>query len=330
MGSSPNGGVPLLPKPGQPAPLRSDEFAGSAVPNFASFALSGVGPPSTLYIQRDDVLVIQAATSTTNEVVTVSGRMLLAPMPRGGQPDTPKGGLPVTDARNANVIEPFTVTLAPASNRTVVTKQVVLAEGYLLSMASLATVAATRGQTFVRATLVRGAGNAPQPSQVLFADYVTTAFGAAFPNGRAVSPVEGPGFVRTFLAANPPAGADWTITIPSNARWKIRAWSALLTASATVANRQVVLTAGGGGGNGFLAPALTNVTAGQAATFSAAPLSTYTGVLPLFQILPLPGDLFLSGATGILQSFGVSTTGLQVGDQWSNISVVIEEWLDNV
>jgi hypothetical protein len=295
------------------------------------FALSHIQPPSPLYIQRDDVLVIQASTSQSAEVITITGRLLLAPTPRGGQPDAPSGAAPALDLRNSNIVQPILATVSPQNTRIPRVVTIPLAEGYLLSLASLAASAWTRGQTFVRATIVRGSGVSTQPSQVLFADYVTQAFGAAFPNGRVTSPVEGPGWLTVRSSAVPGAGLNPTLTVPTNARWRIQSVFTQLVTNATAGNRDVTLVLAVGATQVGAYPAAVHIPASTTALITGGGISAYTPIITADVQIPMPPDLALSWTSGGgAGSISTLTAGLLATDAYGAINALVEEWLDNV
>jgi hypothetical protein len=310
--------------------MRPGEFLAGSIPNTTAFNTTSVGPPSSLYIQRDDVLVVQASSSSASEVVTINGRLLLANMPRGGQPDNAAIDPNIAAAASTSVIVPIAMTIRPGATRTVTTQTFQLAEGYLLSLGSLAAIAITRGQTFVRAFISRGGSALIQPSQLLFADYVTTQIGAAYPNGRVTAPIEGPGFVYLFAGTNPGAGANWSVSVPANARWRVRSIGALLTTSATVINRQVGLHIAVGGNIVFTGAASVAIPANTPAVVTAVALNPFAPLDTTRIYLPLPPDLYLTGASGLVQTISSEATNLQAGDQWSSINLLVEEWLDNI
>ena len=284
-----------------PAPLTGAQ-------NQVSFEFHKIQPPSILYIQRDDVMVLQAATSAAAEVVTFNLRILL-----------PNGRVEETQQQ-----------LRPAANRTVLTATITLSEGYLLSLACQANVAVTRGQTFARAFLNRSIFGATQSEQTIFADYVTTLVSSGYPNGRILAPTEGPGLVYSFVVANPAAGLDWSQTVPVNSRWRVRSWSATFTASAAAGNRVVGALVAGVGGTVWLAEALANVVANGLVQVSAGGIQPYTSINTSILLLPLPPDLVLTGSSLIPHSLGSQTFGILAGDTWQAIHLLVEEWLDNV
>lgn len=284
------------------------DYSPAGPANQVGFEFSQVQPPSLVYIQADDRIICQAATSQTGEAVTFNLRILL-----------PNGR-----------IEEEQFTMRPANGRVTITQAFQVSEGYLISLSATASVALTRGMTFARAFINRPIFGASAPAQMIFADYVTTLVSSGYPNGRILAPVEGPGNIYMFNVANPVAGADWVQNVPNFARWRVRGWTAILTTSAAAGNRQVNATVNGGGANTWFGPALANVAASLGVAFSATGMSPYTPANTAFQQLPLPPDLVITGGSGIVQNVGTSTTGILAGDQWSGIHILVEEWLDNV
>lgn len=284
-----------------PAPLAGSSSA-------VAFAFKDIAPPSPLYVDVDDNLGITAASSVGNETVTVNLRLL-----------EPNGRL-----------QDMQFQLPTAANRTVARQTFRLMQGFILSASAVSASAVTRGQTFVRVFIQRGASGAASPAQILFADYVTNVGNPAFPNGRVVSPVEGPGMVYTFNVASPAAGSDWTQLPPLGARWRVRSGSALLTTSAVVANRVPSIFLQSPVQFDWIASALANIVASTAARVSFSGISPYIGLTANQLVLPLPPDLVIGNNGPASANIGTSTANLQAADQWSQIQLLVEEWLDNV
>jgi hypothetical protein len=276
--------------------------------NVVSFDFSNIPPPSMLYVQRDDLMVLQTATSQTAEAVAFNIRILL-----------PNGR-----------IEETQVSLRPANTRAVLTQTVQLSEGYLLSLSALASVAVTRGQTFARAFLNRPIFGVNQPAQTIFADYVTTLISSGYPNGRILAPTEGPGWVRQFQQAAPAAGAEFVVTLPANVRWKITCFGIALTASAAVANRNVTVNIAQNAFNEYISTNAVSITAGQVVSLLFAPLTPTTSVITTNQYIAIPPNLTMSSLGSGASLIFSSTQNLQAGDQYGPCTFLLEEWLENV
>lgn len=291
---------------GQPLPKQPSDYTPAAKSRVVSWQLQRVTPPSPLYVSVDDKLVVGAASSQTNEVVTVNYRLLRAA---------------------DGVIVPGQFTVKPAATRAITVQQQQLAEGFLLSVSVKAAVATTRGMTFVRAFLGAGPFGAGQPSYMLMADYVTTAMAPAHPNGRVLAPVEGPGLLYSVRAAHVPAGGNWLFTVPANARWRVQSIQSQLVTSAAVANRQVSLVMASPTDNIVIIAGNVTQTASQTDFYIWADGVPYLSDTRLTDTQPLPRSMtLLAGFTVLSQVLNV-----QAADQWSDFAVIfVEEWLDNV
>jgi len=284
-----------------PAPLAGPSSS-------VSFLFEGVIPPSELYVNVDDQLIVSAATSQNGEIVTVNVRLLL-----------PNGR-----------IEDMQYQIRPANTRAVTKQSFGLAEGFLLSMSASAAVSVTRGQTFVRAALQRSASGTGQPAYVLLADYATTQSVPGYPNGRILSPTEGPGQIYIYTTGNPGAGNQWQISTPVNARWRIRAAGSTFTTSAAVANRFPGIEIIVGGNLPWTSFCLAAVVASTTQLVYAGGITPYTSGVTTVSMLGLPPDLLISGVTGFQMVIGSITQGMQAGDAYTAIALLVEEWLDNV
>src|SRR5712691_5868344 len=150
----------FIPPKGQPSDTPVEPFRSNTVPNVTTFQFQNVAPPSSLYIQRDDLLVVEVADFSGPHTVQVQGRVLLAPLPQSPQPGTPVDPNAPPSSPRSNVIEPFTGTVATLAGGPVSTLLTLpLAEGYLLSVTVVETSQSTaqRGLVFVRAWINRGA-----------------------------------------------------------------------------------------------------------------------------------------------------------------------------
>jgi len=288
----------------------SDQTPAPLTPNNSqvTFAFTGVQPPSLLYVDVDDQLIVQAASSQAAEIVTVNVRLLL-----------PNGRL-----------EDMQFVVRPTNTRTVLRQSFGLAQGYILSASAVAAVAVTRGQTFLRIATQRSASGAGNPAQMLFADYVTTQATSAYPNGRVLSPNEGPGWITPFNVAAPAAGNDWSQAVPTNARWRVRGWNATFNTSAVVANRQIKAVVSGLGGFVWDSCAVVNAVASSTYLVSAGGITPYACIDPLTIVLGLPPDLVITSTSLQSQNILTLTSPIQAGDQWGAIRLLVEEWLDNV
>jgi hypothetical protein len=298
----------LITGSGQPLPKQPGDYTPAAQSRVVTWNLKRVPPPSPVYVDVDDNLVVNAASLVANELVTVNYRVLRAA---------------------DGVIVRQQLTVKPLNSNGGIGQQVQpLAEGFLLSLSVSASQAQTRGQTFVRIFIGSGAFGAGAPSYQLMADYVTNQMAPGFPNGRVVSPVEGPGWIHTRTQNNPTAGHDWGITSQPPGRFRIVSLTAALTTSAVGGNRAVFLqllndsatTAGLFYSGVGQAPSVA-VTY----TWSSAPVATQTTGSSV-----VPVGIPVLGILKAPESVQSQTAGIAAGDQWSFITMIVEEWLDNV
>src|SRR5215472_12084779 len=144
---------------GQPSALAVAEFQSQSQPPFVAFKFQDISPPSTLYVQRDDLLIVQFASFQASETVTINGRLLVSP---------------VGSTASVNNVIPISQTFPQAGGAFAINQATItLAEGFLLGLSATCSVASTRGQTFCRVGIQRGGGTTWLTGIPLFADYLT-------------------------------------------------------------------------------------------------------------------------------------------------------------
>jgi hypothetical protein len=281
-----------------------ETFTFTRKPEGVGFLRRAVQPPSFVYVENEDDIAVACASSQSNETVTINYRLLRF---------------------DGEIIE-GQFAIRPASDRSVTSYSESLAEGFLLSVSARAAVATTRGQTFLRVFLTSPAFGGVLPSYMLFADYVTTQMAPAHPNGRVLSPVEGPGLVRAVGITQPIAGADFLLTVPSNARWKPRSFHGFFTTSAAVANRYVAVSFARTGISLFTGGADKVQAASVGCDYGGAGLTPNVSPIAAVGSFPIPPELImLPGDT-----FSSFTANIQAADQWTFLALGVDEWLDNV
>jgi hypothetical protein len=324
----------ILPAPGQPKTGPDPTFTGGSVPNIVSFLFDQVGPPSSVYIQRDDQVLISGVSTAAGESITVQGRLLLPYALSAGQPDQGRGpgegGAPIV---GPGIIVPFQSTFALGTGLNSAKLLIAQTEGYLLSLSVSANVATQRGQTFVRAWLNRGAQNIINPNAfyLLFADYCTTVGAVGYPIGRVINPVEGPGIIQQYAPSNPAAGADFSVSSAPTGRIRLQTLLAKLVTSATAGNRVVgfTLAMSSPAGVCFRAQDSTPIAASTTVFYNFVQGSTFYrggGAIGTEVDVVLPAPVPWYGRTSI--TIASVTQGLLAGDQWSNIILETEEWME--
>lgn len=318
----------FLPPPGEPRPLAAAEFVQSAPPNTVSFELQKVAPPSDLYVQRDDVLVIYGESYLAPVLLKLIVRFLPAAPPAAGQPaqagQQPAAAAWIPGSTPIQVIEQDLILPAPGVDYNF---RIPLAEGYLLSIGIFSSDIPYRGDCFVHGHIQREISGLGPPfhSIPLFADFVAQSHMAGWPWGRTINPAEDTGHLTTIHPANPAAGADWILIGGFGGRWKCHSVRALLTTAVAAANRLVTVEIRDIAGNlVYRCDALANQAASLAWGYSAAPDVTMPHTLGTDLLLPLPGDLMLENGSTVRSS----TAAIQAADQWSMIYAAVEQWFD--
>lgn len=352
MGSSPipSAGT-TIPTPGQPQPMQPGEWQGSASPTSVNFSSQHIQPPSALYIQTGEILSVSLnSDGGVSETITISLRMLLPKPPTPGQPDgtgfaqLPKGA---TVASSVTQVPPggggmeAGVNVTPGAYIQQIVLQVssttgvptyahlLMQEGFLLSIGVIAANCSQRGSAFVRIWLQKAAvvGTTLSAAMPLVGDYVTQYHPIGWPASRVLFPTEGPGTIYEEFISNPSAGADWVKAIPINSRVRFQSIAAVLTTSATVANRIVRFrTENLTSGILFQAAASAVITANQTILVVIAPIAIVAAIDPSTVTIALPAPLYLYGGEFVL----MNTVNLQAGDQWSAIHLHSEIWVDGI
>lgn len=149
-------------------------------------------------------------------------------------------------------------------------------------------------------------------------------------------PTKGPGpFLQVVTAPTPAAGAEWTLKAPGQGIWRVMSLSAILTASAAVANRRPALLADDQTDTFFAAESTLDIAAAAAVRLGAYQGAAATGLTGVMTTVPLPQDGLILMPGYRLRS---STANIDAADQWSLIRAqVIEypegpdfEWLPSV
>jgi len=217
--------------------------------------------------------------------------------------------------------------VTPASDRALRYTFQPLAPGQLVAV-SAAAVGATlprRGQTYVTLQLIRAPTSAFRMTRWLAADYLSGSTSAGWPYGRTTGATEGQGMLYSIAGSAPAAGADWSQTVPANARWRIRGIRASLATAVAVANRRPRLIVDDGANT--LLDIDTNVVQAASLTVAYDWIPGYPSVTTSIveTEVPLPGDLQLFPGWRIRSS----TDAIQAADQWTAPRLLVEEWLED-
>ena len=304
MATNPLGGGP-------PAPP-TEAFKILSAPSAVSFAITNLQPPTRVYIERDDVLRLDVITLLGTPTLRMVGRLL----------------------RVDGDVVPFEQDIVVAAANVLQTARLQMAEGFLLSVAVMATGAVNIGNScYVQFGFERSAQGGNVFFDVLTAGYCGNTQPIAWPGYPAMKPTDGAGCSIGWQGSAPAAGADAQFLLPLAVRVRVKSIRATLTTSAAAGNRIPRLRwQGTNGGEGFAGPNNTQLasTVVVYTWFGGGPA---TGIIDptagnLFQQAAIP-EILYSSTSGTPFLFTV-TDGLLAGDQWSAISVMAESWIELV
>jgi hypothetical protein len=266
-----------------------------------SLLLSG---PSGFCFDLDDALQIDSLCSLAGVAFTVSGVML--------------------DAQNK--LKAFEFTHTPNSTRTLATTRQAIGSGWLLRVRVTATSGAPLlGQAYVWLRVCRGLTSSARINGTIINGYLTASTDVNWPSGVAQQPLDGEGVPLSISVAQPAAGADWSQTVPTGARWKVVAATAQLATAAAVATRLARLVIDDGTTPIFEAPAAASQAASLSVLYTygqgaGGPVTADAAVIEG----PIPNDAYLPAGFRIRSSTGA----IQAADQWSAIRLLVQEWLE--
>ena len=201
-----------------------------------------------------------------------------------------------------------------------------LVEGFLLSLTlqvynSLG--ALQSGGIYVEAGLQFGASATAVNYRVLLQGYATSMARLNWPDGTQTPQGVPQGEIRQWSVGNPAAGADWSYSVATGTRTWIHSITAMLTASATVANRQPQFTLQDPTGNTIWSlAAIAAQTASQACQYNLGEALTLAQDVNKNFTISMPSEIYLAGTFKVF----VTTTGIQAADQWSGINIQYESW----
>lgn len=259
-------------------------------------------PPTQTYVGKDDSIWVGAATQNNGLVVTLNARYLM-----------PDGTIQITQ-------QPFRY----AQSRQMVYQQMNLPECFLLSVAAVCNVqGGSTSSVYIEVVLSRFAPSLFNSAQTLCQGYSTSNQPVSWPGGVNSTSVDVAGAIIPAGTSAPAAGNNFSITVPSNAKWRPIALNFTLTTSAAVANRMMIITLDDGvnvfatgGNNNFITAASVFTVCVQTASAMNSSGVNVTAV-----------NLF--AGTFLLPGFRIRSliTNLQAGDQISAVSMLVEEWL---
>jgi hypothetical protein len=223
-------------------------------------------------------------------------------------------------------IRPFAFSHLPATDRSRGLERFGIANGYLLNVVVFASAGAPRvGQTYISLHVTRGQGAARYLLATLLQGYVTAEQELGFPGSPLVSSIEGAPYTRFVIGTDVVAGASPTESVPTGARWRLRAISLQLSTSAAAGARRPVLFLRDASGY-IVAASPTPNTIGASSLANVywmlgLPVSSTISVNQIIAGLPdvtlLPGGNFL-----------IQAENFDAGDNWTAPTFFVDEWLE--
>lgn len=268
-----------------------------------TFTPSLSGAPA-FYVTGEDQLRLRSFNSVAGVTLALEGRML----------------------RLDGSISPIAAPHLPATDRTQTTTLHAIGEGWLQHVSVRATAGAPRrGQCYVAVDLVRGQTNAVQPLGVITQGYVADMSPLAWPGMLPLASPDGVGVVLSVLGADPGAGAEWSVTVPTNARWRLFTAYVNFLTDATAANREVILTIDDGANLLFEATSTFNHTASLNVSYAfARNVQRGSSTTANLVNVPIP-DMILMGGYRVRSQ----TVNMQGGDNFTAPRLCVEEWIED-
>jgi hypothetical protein len=266
--------------------------------------VSGRSGPSPFYLTGEDALRVQSWGSVAGVTLWIVGRRL------------------TIDGE----IKPFAERHVPNSDRSLATTYHGIGTGWILTASVYAAAGSPRrGQVFCIVDVQRGLTSAGQIIGTLVHDYVTDTQRLTWPGSHVNMSTDGRGALLSVAGNDPAAGAEVAVTVPTNARWRLRSLVLALTTSAAVANREVAVNIDDGANVLAHVPARYTHTAGLARVYTFAPgLTSAVAAQDTGVCVPIP-DLDL------LQGWRITTatSGKDAGDDYAAPRLLVEEWIED-
>jgi hypothetical protein len=211
-------------------------------------------------------------------------------------------------------------------------KFVAMTEGFLLSAAIECTTATfQRGGVFCQLELCHGSQQDVRVDQVLLQDFPSTLAAITFPGGLIRAATEGPGQLSSVAVANPGNGTEFNLLATGFRRRLLSQLSCTFTTSAIAGNRVPTLSGNDGAGTFFnfipVAAAIPPSTTAHLLWMAGGvtPTTFAAGALGTLQVMPLPTPYYFGQLTGL----GSKTAALDVGDAYTQIIYLFQDWPGN-
>ncbi len=280
----------------------ADEFVGTTRSPDISFLTRGANPPTVYYVGPEDHIVIDFWSSAAAVLCFVRLRLLL-----------PNGQV---------VLSSFELLTDGTTLRQRIVQP--LAEGFVLGCVVEAhNDGVCRGQIFATIGICKGIGAVTTPFTQLVGGYVTYRDLLSWPPGGPVDSLGGRGWPISTVSADPAAGAEISLTCPTNLRMRLMGMVFTLVTSAAVANRVVSVVIDDATNILLQVPSPSDQAASLTYTYSLGVGLPFQAVRNNIVTMPLSEDAWLKGTYRVRTLTG----GLQAGDDFSAARIYAEQFL---
>lgn len=151
--------------------------------------------------------------------------------------------------------------------------------------------------------------------------------GISWPSQNIADQTPGRGLIFTEDTADPAAGSNFSINVPTGETWRIHAIQFRFVTSATVASRRVRVRATTGQlGFGIVSLIQTDQTASTTLDYSCAPYGQMVDEIDSSDaFIIIPNELWVVSGGSISSSI----RNIQAGDQVSNVELIVEKFFAN-
>jgi hypothetical protein len=267
-----------------------------------------IAAPFQFVLSGTENLRIRSANSLAGVTVTIQGRLLTA----------------------AGDIQPFTYLHTPHTDRSLAQQDFGLGGGTLLTLLVFAVSGApVRGQTFIQLSIIQGLGGGTVVLGTLLQGYVTSFQQLSWPGSPIDDSLAGRGYQHVVVIADPPAGSAVSASVPAGARWRLQAFTGVLTTSAVAGQRKMFLAIATGGIGTAFYPGNATVPASLLCQFTWASVGFGSTIVNFANTSEMMSstmgneNYLLAGDVVSIGSFDFNPA-----DQFSQMRLVIEEWLE--
>lgn len=213
--------------------------------------------------------------------------------------------------------------ITPTTDRLVLDTDIRPGLGYLLNcFFTTEVLTVRRGSVYARAVLRNAKDD--NTTDYLCQGYVTSQSSPQWPDGYNEASVSGQGRINTVTGTDPAAGANFSETVPTNARWHLRGLAVQLITAVAAATRRVVIVIDDGTTEIFRFDSQSTQLASLTRDYRAADYKLQPADNGTFIYIAIPFDFEL------LQGYRIRSVveNLQAADDFGAPILAIEEWLE--